>query len=277
VRVTELKSEPTSDPSTGIIDVGGVAATTEQIAEAVSILEKDHSTNVKLPLKHRGNPLWEMDYHGISKVYYQTHPKLPPGTPHEHVAHVKKAVLHYLRKLENLSQNPVAGSAAERALATAEDEVGQEEDAERPPDDDYDARQRVRKQIVRRRGQSKFRYKLIEAYSCRCAVTGCDAEPALEAAHLLPYRGPASNTVTNGLLLRADIHTLLDLQLLAFSPQTRELVVSRLLVGTQYEKLSGIRLAEPIAKTQRAAQHALDVLWQGFTQAELERTLSDGA
>jgi hypothetical protein len=275
--VTEPESEPTFDPGAVIIDVGGVAATTEQIAEAVSILEKDRSTNVKLPLKNKDNPLWEIDYHGITKSYYKTHQELPPGTPKEHVAHVKKAVLHYLRKLENPSQNPAVGSAAENALATAEDEVRLEGDAERPPDDDYDARQRVRRQIVRRRGQSKFRSKLMEAYSCRCAVTGCDAGPALEAAHLQPYRGPESNTVTNGLLLRSDIHTLLDLQLLAFSPKTRELVVSRLLAGTQYERLSGVRLAKPTLKTQRPSQHALDVLWQSFTQAELERMLSDGA
>ena len=268
------ESESAAHPSAGIIDVGGVAATTEQIAEAVSILEKDHSTNVKLPLKYKSNPLWEMDYHGIARAYYKTHPKLPPGTPKEHVAHVKKAVVNYLRKLENPSQNPVGGSAAEHALATAEEEVRLEEDAELLPDDDYDARQRVRKQIVRRRGQPKFRSKLIAAYSGRCAVTGCEAEPALEAAHLVPYKGPESNTVTNGLLLRADIHTLLDLQLLAFSPKTRGVVVSRLLAGTQYETLSGITLAEPMPKHKRPAQHALDMLWHYFTQAELERTLS---
>ena len=264
--MTEPESEPTSDSGTVIIDAGGVAVTVEQMAEAVSILEEDHSTNVKLPLKYKGNPLWGMDYHGISKSYYKTHPKLPPGTPKEHVAHVKKAVLHYLRKLEDPSQNPAVGSAAESALAAAEDEFGLEEDAEHPPDDDYDARQRVRRQIVRRRGQAQFRSKLIKAYSCRCAVTGCDAEPALEAAHLRPYRGPESNTVTNGLLLRSDIHTLLDLQLLAFSPKTRELVVSRLLAGTQYEKLSGVRLAEPIPKTQRPAQVSIQVPLPGFSQ-----------
>ncbi|HUZ56031.1 MAG TPA: HNH endonuclease [Streptosporangiaceae bacterium] len=56
---------------------------------------------------------------------------------------------------------------------------------------------------------------LMAAYSGRCAVTGCTVQAVLEAAHLRPYRGPDSNVTGNGLLLRADIHTLLDLQLLA--------------------------------------------------------------
>jgi hypothetical protein len=56
------------------------------------------------------------------------------------------------------------------------------------------------------------------SYQGRCAVTSCDAGAALEGAHLRPYRGPESNDVTNGLLLRADIHTLFDLRLLAPDP-----------------------------------------------------------
>ena len=70
------------------------------------------------------------------------------------------------------------------------------------PADDYDARLRVVRQIVARQGQSAFRAALLEAYHGRCAITGCDAAAVLEAAHLRPYRGPESNTVPNGLLLR---------------------------------------------------------------------------
>jgi hypothetical protein len=32
----------------------------------------------------------------------------------------------------------------------------------------------------------------------------------LEAAHITPYRGAATNTPSNGLLLRADVHTVFD-------------------------------------------------------------------
>jgi hypothetical protein len=60
-------------------------------------------------------------------------------------------------------------------------------------------------QDVSRRGQAGFRAALLEAYRGRCAITGFDAAAALEGAHLRPYRGPESNTVTNGLLLSADL------------------------------------------------------------------------
>ena len=50
----------------------------------------------------------------------------------------------------------------------------------------------------------------MDAYGGRCAITGYDVEEALQAAHIVPYLGPQSNTVNNGLLLRADVHNLFD-------------------------------------------------------------------
>lgn len=271
-----LMSESAPEPASQAVDVRGVPATPEQIAEAVEALEADHSTNVKQPLQRKDNPLWQIDYHGIAQEYYGTHPKLLPGTPKEHVAHVKKAVVFYLKKqLENLGQSPLANSAVDQALKAAELEVQEESAHEPPPPDDYDARQRVLRQIVRRRGQLKFRSKLMVAYSGRCAVTGYDAEAALEAAHLRAYRGPDSNTLSNGLLLRADIHTLLDLRLLAINPQTRKIVLSSRLSGTQYESLSGAFIVEPALLAQRPGEDALDSVWQAFTTAEATRTMSN--
>jgi len=156
--------------------------------------------------------------------------------------------------------------------ATARAELEQET----PPggeglSNDYDARLRVYRQIVARSGQPGFRAALLEAYQGRCAITGCDAPAALEAAHLRPYRGPDSNTVTNGLLLRADIHTLLDLRLLAPDPVTRTITVSKLLAGTQYEALTTCQLADPAAAWQRPDQDALEITWQDFRAAEDDR------
>ena len=83
------------------------------------------------------------------------------------------------------------------------------------PANTKDERDRTLREIVQRRGQPKFRYDLIAAYGGKCAVTGCDVLQALEAAHISPYLGEQSNHVSNGLLLRADIHTLFDLNLFA--------------------------------------------------------------
>jgi putative restriction endonuclease len=166
---------------------------------------------------------------------------------------------------------PVIDPVSDVLEATARAEVDQEAAAGGGLDDDYDARLRVYRQIVSRRGQSGFRAALLEAYQGRCAVTGCDAAAALEGAHLRPYRGPESNAVTNGLLLRADIHTLFDLRLLALDPVNRNIVVSKLLAGTQYEVLSTSRLADPAAAWQRPNPEALEIIWQSFREAEDDR------
>jgi len=167
---------------------------------------------------------------------------------------------------------PVIDPVNDVLEATARAELDHEEaTGSGAPGDDYDARLRVYRQIVARQGQAGFRTALLEAYQGRCAVTGCDAAVALEGAHLYPYRGPASNTVTNGLLLRADIHTLFDLRLLVPDPVTRNIVVSKLLAGTQYEALSTCRLADPTAASQRPNQKALEIIWRGFREAEDDR------
>jgi putative restriction endonuclease len=167
---------------------------------------------------------------------------------------------------------PVTDPVSDVLEATARAELEQETlPGGEGLDDDYDARLRVYRQIVARRGQPGFRAALLEAYQGRCAITGCDAPAALEAAHLRPYRGPDSNDVTNGLLLRADIHTLLDLRLLALDPATRTIVISKLLAGTQYEALTTRPPADPATASQRPDPDALTIIWQDFRDAEDNR------
>jgi putative restriction endonuclease len=120
-----------------------------------------------------------------------------------------------------------------------------------------DSRQRVLAQIVRRRGQQEFREKLLVAYGGLCAITGCDAVEALEAAHIVPYQGDETNSVQNGLLLRADIHTLFDLGLIGVRPETMTVVVSEKLITTAYLELSGARLREPVNPVHRPSANAL--------------------
>jgi hypothetical protein len=110
-------------------------------------------------------------------------------------------------------------------------------------DDETDARDHILQTIVRRRGQEAFRRELLHEYEGQCAVTGCNALAALEAAHILPYRGKNRTCVQNGLLLRADIHTLFDLGLIAVELST--IRVSQKLIKTEYEKLDGRTLRRP--------------------------------
>ena len=113
------------------------------------------------------------------------------------------------------------------------------------PENLTDARERTNRAIVQRQGQPKFRSELLKAYGGQCAITGCDAEAALEAAHIFPYRGTDTNHVTNGLLLRADIHTLFDLYLISIDPDTSKVIVSSSLLNTCYKELNGKSLKSP--------------------------------
>jgi putative restriction endonuclease len=129
-----------------------------------------------------------------------------------------------------------------------------------------DSRQRVLAQIVRRRGQQEFRERLLIAYGGRCAITGCDAVEALEAAHIVPYQGDDTNSVQNGLLLRADIHTLFDLGLIGVRPDSMVVVVSERLRVTIYRELAGVPLRVPVNHYDRPSSAALHqhLVWGGL-------------
>ena len=111
-----------------------------------------------------------------------------------------------------------------------------------------DQRRVVTAQVRVRQGQGLFRKELLEAYGGRCAMTGYDAVDAVEAAHIVSYRGPVTNHPSNGLLLRADMHSLFDLGLVAIDaedPADLRIIVDRDLKATAYAKFEGTRLRTP--------------------------------
>ncbi|MEH1902346.1 MAG: HNH endonuclease [Nostoc sp.] len=86
---------------------------------------------------------------------------------------------------------------------------------------------------------------MLEAYNYRCAITGCDAQEALEAAHIIPYSETENNHPSNGLLLRADIHTLFDLNLITINPETMQVRFAPSLGRTSYGEMDGKYLQVP--------------------------------
>lgn len=127
-----------------------------------------------------------------------------------------------------------------------------------------DERERRLQEVVQRRGQPEFRAALIEAYGSRCAVTDCDAVSALEAAHITPYLGPKTNHVSNGLLLRADIHTLFDLDLIGIAPDSHTISVAPAIKATVYAALDGQKLLPPTNAANIPNQEALAQRWGRF-------------
>lgn len=126
------------------------------------------------------------------------------------------------------------------------------------PESIQDARKRVRAEIYQRRGQSTFRSALCRAYNNACVITGCKVLDILEAAHIYPYKGQSTNVVTNGLLLRADIHTLFDLRLIAIDPETMTVLVSPELLASEYAMLAGKTILSPENESERASVDALN-------------------
>lgn len=116
--------------------------------------------------------------------------------------------------------------------------------------------ERVLSSILTRRGQKEFREGLLHAYRGRCAVTGCDAEQVLEAAHIIPHAESQSYSISNGLLLRADIHTLFDLFLLSINPETAEVALAPQL-HSAYPEIVDVHLRVPDVPEQLPSPAAL--------------------
>jgi len=77
-----------------------------------------------------------------------------------------------------------------------------------------------------RLGQGAFRLLVTSAYQRRCAVTGEKTLPALEAAHIRPFNEEGPNRISNGLLLRSDLHRLFDQGYMTITPE-HTILVSR--------------------------------------------------
>lgn len=102
------------------------------------------------------------------------------------------------------------------------------------PDDPVE---RYLRPISMRRGQSQFRANLMHLYESRCAITGDGVVEVLEAAHIEPHSENGRNSSSNGLLLRSDIHTLFDLNLIRIEPHTLAVEIDDRLRPTEYAYL----------------------------------------
>lgn len=134
-----------------------------------------------------------------------------------------------------------------------------------------DQRDLVIAAIKRRRGQPRFREELMRAYSRRCAFTNCAVEQVLEAAHIISYKGPDTNHVQNGLLLRADVHTLFDMQLVGVDVSGEAPIVvlhESIRREAAYQGLHGSKVLLPKNDADRPSRRALE---QHFTTSGIKK------
>ncbi|GAA4399453.1 HNH endonuclease [Tsukamurella soli] len=135
--------------------------------------------------------------------------------------------------------------------------------------DRIDRRLRRQRDAVHRPGQALFRDRLLAAYADRCVVSECAAAKALEAAHIMSYRGAQSDEVVNGLLLRVDLHRLFDNFLLTVDGGL-VVHVSPELKGLGYDEIDGTRLRAPVDPGFAPSPVALRSHWQAceFTKGK---------
>lgn len=134
--------------------------------------------------------------------------------------------------------------------------------------EEIDERERVTAMTVKRKQQSRFRRMLFDAYNGTCAISGYAVGPVLQAAHITPYFGRKSQLVTNGLLLRADLHLLFDNDLLAVEPGDMRVAVSRSLESTGYGAFDGTKLRLPTDRGSWPSEARLAAQFDNFKQCE---------
>jgi hypothetical protein len=117
----------------------------------------------------------------------------------------------------------------------------------------------VLRAIRERQGQPKFRRAVLNAYERKCAISGCDLEQAVEAAHIRPYSGGRSDRLSNALLLRADLHTLFDLGLVSIDAQKWTVVMdANLRRQAEYGDYHGKKIHLPRDKKYWPSKSKLD-------------------
>jgi hypothetical protein len=129
-----------------------------------------------------------------------------------------------------------------------------------------DERESIVRQLKERRGQQKFRASLVSRYGTRCMVTGCKLQEILEAAHINPYKGEKDNHPANGLLLRADIHTLFDLNLIGIRPGTMSICVHASVKDKTYRLLNNKKLK--VSNSAVPDNAALKWRWKMFCEVK---------
>ena len=144
---------------------------------------------------------------------------------------------------------------------------GSADETKYSPDNVEDGREYAMQNICARRGQAQFRQALREAYKDQCAISGCDVVEVLEAAHISPYLGLQTNSLSNGLLLRTDIHTLFDLYLITVNPVDLRIVISNQLRKSIYSDFKGKKLRVP---KNDAFWPSRDVLQKHFDYSKLK-------
>lgn len=119
--------------------------------------------------------------------------------------------------------------------------------------------------VKRRRGQQEFRLSLLHHLGEACFVSGNNPACVLEAAHISPFSLHETHSLSNGLLLRRDLHTLFDRHLLRINPENWEVEIAPQL--HKYESYQKLHLKQ--ASVDKIKAPNKDLLAEHFNNASL--------
>jgi putative restriction endonuclease len=102
---------------------------------------------------------------------------------------------------------------------------------------------------------------VLEAYNGACAITTEHSLPAVEAAHIRPYHQEGTHTVSNGVPLRRDIHSLFDAGYVTVTPdyefQVSDALDSEFANGKTYYAMAGQQIHLPVSSEAQPDRDAL--------------------
>ncbi|WP_319803846.1 HNH endonuclease signature motif containing protein [Dermacoccus barathri] len=182
-------------------------------------------------------------------------PQSPTGAPV-----MNSGPFHVTDLADQLEARVLGDDFPHTDFVMADNDVHLDYGGDQEPIDMSDARKRVERTVVARQGQPRFRNELLRTYGNRCAVTRCSTAVLLDAAHLLPYRGPQTNRTDNGILLRTDLHTLFDSHLMTFMYRNEDQLVALFSPGVDasYRSWHGSRVHLPPDNSCRPHPDALE-------------------
>ena len=106
--------------------------------------------------------------------------------------------------------------------------------------------ERQRESIERwaRNEQARFRVSLLELYGAKCLISGCNVLESIDAAHVSSVASQGEDKLSNGLILRADLHRLFDAYLMSVNPGTGMVVLAQECADS-YRAFADVKVALP--------------------------------
>jgi len=111
--------------------------------------------------------------------------------------------------------------------------------------------------VRQRLGQKTFRDALLIAYGSTCAISGTEVVETLQAAHINPVAKGGRHAVSNGILLRADLHTLFDYGYITINQRYTVQLHPELRSDPTYSTFHGRTLNRPQNKLDWPSPNAL--------------------